>query len=122
MVLIFHPKKNFERRDFLLSKQIETAFSSLNLPRGGRWNFILPCKMLKRCSSARALFIQVYIGVPFPTGPRPRPRERECKQHKPTHIGVVRASVVVQMMIAILPEQSWSLAADFLHLQLHAAC
>ncbi|GBM63931.1 hypothetical protein AVEN_131297-1 [Araneus ventricosus] len=84
--------------------------------------------MLKRCSSASAVFIQVYIGVPFPfpTRPRPRPRERErereCKQHKPTHIGDVRASVVVQMMIAILPEQSLSLAADFLHLQLHAAC
>ncbi|GBM43103.1 hypothetical protein AVEN_99466-1, partial [Araneus ventricosus] len=50
-----------------------------------------------------------------------RERERE-QEHKPIHIGDVRASVVVQMMIAILPEQGLSLAADFLHLQLHAAC
>ncbi|GBL97032.1 hypothetical protein AVEN_254084-1 [Araneus ventricosus] len=45
----------------------------------------------------------------------------DCKQHKPIHIGDVRASVVVQM-IAVLPEQSWSLSTDFLHLKLHATC
>ncbi|GBM57963.1 hypothetical protein AVEN_72914-1 [Araneus ventricosus] len=45
----------------------------------------------------------------------------ECKQHKPIHIGDVRASVVVQM-VAVFPEQSWSLSTDFLHLKLHAAC
>ncbi|GBN10041.1 hypothetical protein AVEN_60374-1 [Araneus ventricosus] len=49
-------------------------------------------------------------------------RERECRQHKPSRIGDVQASVVVQMMIAISPEKSLSLAADFLHLKLHAAC
>ncbi|GBM71055.1 hypothetical protein AVEN_35027-1 [Araneus ventricosus] len=48
--------------------------------------------------------------------------ERECHQHKPTHIGDVQASVVVQMMIAILPKQSWSLSTDFLYRKLHAAC
>ncbi|GBM31411.1 hypothetical protein AVEN_98508-1 [Araneus ventricosus] len=75
---------------------------------------------VKRCSSARALFIQVYIGVPFPF-PTKTERENACmREHKPTHTSEVRASVVVQMVIAILPEQSLSLSTDFLHLQLHA--
>ncbi|GBN94986.1 hypothetical protein AVEN_9907-1 [Araneus ventricosus] len=48
--------------------------------------------------------------------------EREnASSVKPPHIGDVQASVVVQM-IAVLPEQIWSLSTDFLHLKLHAAC
>ncbi|GBL87516.1 hypothetical protein AVEN_165135-1 [Araneus ventricosus] len=49
---------------------------------------------------ARTLFVKVFIGVsfPFPSG---RDRERECEQHKPTHLNEVRASVVVQQMLAI---------------------